>query len=183
MRRNPLIDEQALAALHRDAFGWTLFLVGYNADRAGDTLQAAYLKVVSGQAMFGGRSTLRTWLFGVIRLTAKEQNRSRLVPQAEADAVAQPPAVEFAGASAKIAAAVASLSRTQREVAYLVFYRDLSLAEAARIMDMRIGTIRTHYERAKKHLRLSLGDARGNDFCPADKQDLCPDPFVLLERR
>jgi RNA polymerase sigma-70 factor (ECF subfamily) len=41
-------------------------------------------------------------------------------------------------------------------VLHLVFYQDLSIAEAADVMDVGLGTARTHYERGKARLRQLL---------------------------
>ena len=64
---------------HEDAFGWALSCCGWDRPLAEDVLQTAYLKVLDGRAAFAGRSSLKTWLFSVIRLTASEQRRRAAV--------------------------------------------------------------------------------------------------------
>jgi RNA polymerase sigma-70 factor (ECF subfamily) len=39
-----------------------------------------------------------------------------------------------------------------------VFYQDLSIAEAAGVVGVAVGTARTHYERGKARLRQMLGE-------------------------
>ena len=70
-----LIDQ--LAAFHEDAFGWAVACCGADTDAAADALQDAYVKVATGRAAFGGRSSLKTWWLSVVRLTALERRRGQ----------------------------------------------------------------------------------------------------------
>ena len=56
--------------------------------------------------------------------------------------------------------AFAGLPQRQREVLHLVFYQDLSIAEAARVLGISLGTARVHYERGKSQLRDRMEAAR-----------------------
>src|SRR5438132_11516583 len=69
----------ALERHHAESFGWALVCCGRDRVEAEDVLQASYLKVLDGKARFDGRSSVKTWLFGVIRRTAAEERRRRLL--------------------------------------------------------------------------------------------------------
>ncbi len=145
---------------------------GRDRDLASDVLQEVYWKVLSGKARFDGRSSLRTWLFGVIRFTALEQRRVlslrwlRSRPQEDAkdadDTAAEGPSPSESVAdrqrAARLEAALAKLPARQREVLHLVFYEGLSLAEAAAIMTVSLGTASQHYDRGKARLHDLLKD-------------------------
>ncbi len=73
-----------LSELHAASFGWACACCRWNEMDAEDVLQTTYLKVISGKARFSGRSSFRTWLFGVIRFTAHERTR-RLSVQSEGE--------------------------------------------------------------------------------------------------
>src|SRR5207253_2938501 len=64
-----------LEQLHAAAFGWALSCCSWDRTTAEDVLQASYLKILDGRARFGGRSSFRTWVFGVIGRTAPEARR------------------------------------------------------------------------------------------------------------
>src|SRR5436305_1404383 len=69
--------QRSLAELHPASAGWALSCCRWDREEAEEVLQVAYLKILDGRARFGGRSSFRTWLFGVIRRTAAEQRRGR----------------------------------------------------------------------------------------------------------
>lgn len=160
-----------LEHLHPDSWGWALACCARNRELAEDVLQSAYLKILSGRARYDGRASFKTWVFGVIRLTAMEEMRRHNVrsmesfaddlddcvdPSPIADAVA-----ESSEQSATLIAALATLSARQREVLHLVFYHDMTIEEAATIMNVSIGSARTHYERGKRALAKHLTRASG----------------------
>ena len=74
--------ELELERIHTECWGWALACCARNRDIAEDTLQSAYLKILSKQARFDGRSSFRTWVFGVIRHTAMEELKRRRTRQA-----------------------------------------------------------------------------------------------------
>jgi RNA polymerase sigma-70 factor (ECF subfamily) len=160
--------EAQLAELHEDSFGWALSCCRWVHADAEDVLQSAYVKVISGRARFGGRSAFRTWLFGVIRQTAREQHRRRRSHAERAERLAREPEAGFPDVPRPdemqerserrelLLAALSELPERQREVLHLVFYQDLTIREAADVMEVSLGTARVHYERGKKRLRSLL---------------------------
>ncbi len=161
-----------LEQLHAAAFGWALSCCGWNRSAAEDVLQASYLKLFDGRARFDGRSSFRTFVFGVIARTAREARRRaalrRWLPLASLVLGTEPmdgrpdPATALARAdeTARLARALGRLSARQREVLHLVFYEDLTIAEAAAVVGVSLGTARTHYERGKAALKKLLETER-----------------------
>jgi len=155
--------ERELERLHPESFGWALFCSGRDRDLAQDVLQEAYARVVSGSARFQGRSAFRTWLFGVIRHTALAERRRAWRPGAlPVEAALADPApgaderIEEAERREELVLALTALSPRQREVLVLVFYHELTVEEAARVMEVSLGSARTHYDRGKKGLLARL---------------------------
>jgi RNA polymerase sigma-70 factor (ECF subfamily) len=159
--------EAELAAHHAAAWGWALACCRWDRDQAADVVQNAYLLVLEGKARFGGQSSFRTWLFGVIRRVAAGERRRtlfrRMVPLRSLGA-GEPedsrPGADLALAAdetiAELRAAMGDLPDRQREVLHLVFYQDLTIEEAGGVMGVSLGTARTHYERGKANLRRRL---------------------------
>ncbi|MBX3205357.1 MAG: RNA polymerase sigma factor [Labilithrix sp.] len=163
--------ERELAALHTASFGWALACCRRDRALAEDVLQDAYFKVLDGRAKFDRRSSLKTWLFGVIRMTAREHRRWSVLrvlrggsddPEPEiADARRGPDSEASARQRAEeIASALGRLAERQREVLHLVFYEDLTIAEAAAVMGVALGTARQHYERGKHALSALILERR-----------------------
>src|SRR2546423_1650021 len=159
--------ERELEQLHPESWGWALACCGREREMAQDVLQSAYLTILSGRAVFNGGSSLKTWVFGVIRWTARTERRRRLLwlKRSADSAAAMEMADPVRGADAildesdrrqELVKALAALSRRQREVLQLVFYHHMTLEEAAAVMKVSIGSARTHYDRGKKALARKL---------------------------
>src|SRR6266702_2878865 len=121
-----------LEELHAAAFGWALSCCGWDRSAAEDVLQATYLKLLDGRARFDGRSTVRTFVFGVIARTAREARRR---------------------AALRRWLPLAALGLGPEAV-------DGRPDPAAALAGVSVGTARTHYERGKAALRTLLGEER-----------------------
>jgi RNA polymerase sigma-70 factor (ECF subfamily) len=166
--------EAQLERLHPESFGWALHCCGRDETEAEDVLQSAYLRLVSGRARYQGRSSFKTWLFGVIRRTAQEHRRRsrmrreriiRLVPEGPEDKRAPDPLgeLEREERTRRLLRALEELSPRQREILHLVFYQDLTIEEGAEVMGVSLGSARTHYQRGKDRLRILLRQDQQND--------------------
>jgi RNA polymerase sigma factor (sigma-70 family) len=153
-----------LVAYHEDAFAWAVHCCRGDRRDAEEVLQTVYLKILDGRARFDGRSALRTWLFAVIRRTAADHRRRRLLREwwhtalGEGDAVASsnpgPDRVLQDGEQRDaLRGALARLPERQRQVLLLVFYHGCTVEQAAAVMGVGIGSARRHYARAKERMR------------------------------
>lgn len=152
---------------HANAWTWATACCRGDRQAAHDVLHDVYVGILSGRTLFAGRSSFKTWLFGCIRVTAMARRRRRLVldflfepigPLAEK--IAAPLVAE--SASRTLLAAVAALPQRQSEVVTLVFGHDLTIEEAAAIMNLSVGAARQHHARAKEKLRAVLNPDREN---------------------
>jgi RNA polymerase sigma-70 factor (ECF subfamily) len=165
---DPAAIRAQLEALHAESFAWGLVCCADNPAEAEDVLQMSYFKILDHRVRFEGRSSFKTWLFGVIRFTAREQRRrwwwrwtrhASLEEAGERATTDTTPdeAIERRESIARVREACARLAERQREVLMLVFDHELSLDEAAVVMRVSSGTARKHYQRGKEQLRAWLG--------------------------
>jgi RNA polymerase sigma factor (sigma-70 family) len=165
--------QSELERLHAESFGWALTCCFRDTTLAEDVLQIVYMKILEGKARYGGRASFKTWLFAVIRKTARGEMRRaflrRLLPARAWRLTDDDPGsldrnlarVEDQEA---LRQALGGLSTRQREVLQLVFYHDLSVEQAADVMCVSLGTARVHYDRGKKRLRELLRDREGSQW-------------------
>jgi len=169
--------KRELERAHADSFGWAMACCRCDRDDAEEVLQTVYLTVLDGRARYDGRSSFRTWLFGVIRLTAASERRKAwlrgLLLEREGgggrreagilapNSFAAPDAeVELESRRDGLRHALGRLAKRQREVLQLVFYHDLTVEQAAIVMRVSVGSARTHYARGKARLATLLGNSR-----------------------
>ena len=163
LEHNPQVSRKALEALHSQLFGWALSRCGFDRSAAEDLMQQAYVEVLSGKARFDNKSTLKTFVFGVVQNLARSRFRRLAVHMRLVRTYAIAPADEAARhveedhhEQRRIWQAVESLPRRQRDITELVFCRDMTIEAASAVMGVSIGTGRVHYDRAKKALAGTL---------------------------
>jgi RNA polymerase sigma-70 factor (ECF subfamily) len=164
---NPVDWRVELERLHAMSFAWALYCCRQRREEAQDVLQEVYLRVLDGRAQFGGQASVKTWLFAVIRLTARERARRGWLRAAllERWFESEPAEESLSGpetamgdteSSARLLEALARLSKRQQEVLHLVFYQDATIEESATMLGISLGSARTHFERGKARLREHL---------------------------
>ena len=158
MTHDQLIKQ--LELLHADSWKWSLFCCDYHSDDAQDLLQEAYLYVLSKKAKYLGKSSVKTWFFGVIRMISYNKSKTfhsrikRLKSYMNSLLALDSWSVQHQDRdySEEVHSAIQQLSSSQQQVIELVFYQDLTLFECAEVMKISIGSVRTHYARAKTKL-------------------------------
>ncbi len=166
LENNPHVSRTALEALHSQLYGWALSRCDFDHATAEDLMQQTYVELLSGNARFDNRSSLKTFVFSVIQNLAKSRyrrlaTRLRLVrsyPQdiAGDQVVENEPAIDDS-----VWRTVKALPARQRDIIELIFCRDLTIEEASAVMGITVGTGRQHYDRAKKALRNRLREFAG----------------------
>ncbi|MCI5083243.1 MAG: sigma-70 family RNA polymerase sigma factor [Saprospiraceae bacterium] len=155
--------KEELRKYHADSFGWALQCCGRNREMAEEALQQVYLKVLEGKARFNHKGPFKNWLFVVIRNTVRDLQKQKkyasvqvqedMVPSAQAELIAKEEAQQ-------LQQALQQLSPQQQKVLHLVFYQDATIEEAAAIMNISLGSARTHYQRGKQKLKMLLENQR-----------------------
>jgi RNA polymerase sigma-70 factor (ECF subfamily) len=152
---------------HRDRalrIAWRL--LGGDAAAAEDVAQEAFVRAYRGLARFRGEAELATWFHRILVNEVRRYQRWRGLRRAwqaedrEPDAEPDPAgaAQPDLGLRRRIGAAIAALSRGQREAFVLVHLEGLTLVEAAAATGRAVGTMKSHLHRALASLRGELAD-------------------------
>ncbi len=155
---------------HRESYGWALACCDRDRESAENALQSAYLEVLDGRAVFHGHAAFKTWLFAVIRNHAHRERRRHfwrvrrsVAWQPDWEPSDHGPSLDEAAFRREMQAllreGLGRIPTRQREVLHLVFYHELSLAEAAGVLGISLGTARRYYDRGKRKLRGFLEEA------------------------
>lgn len=124
---------------------------------AEEVIQDTFLAVWSG-APFDGRSRVRTWLVAIAIRRAGSQRRKRRFPvgnQTRESASDDPTPEDIVVAGLDVERLVKELSeltRLQREVVLLAFAEQLTHPEIAKVLGVRLGTVKSRLHGAKRAL-------------------------------
>ena len=159
-------DDQALRELYR-CHGRRMFAhaFGILGDRflAEDAVQESLIAVWEGAASFRGRGRVIAWLLGIVHHKAIDLLRKRktvLPLETEQDEPAREKGPEERASGTEyrriVRRCLAELPLPQRMTLDLVFYQGLQLEEAARILGVPVGTVKSRLHQAKDRLRKIL---------------------------
>lgn len=135
---------------------------------AADVVQLTWIDVLGALAgpdgSFDGRSTVSTWLGSIVRNEAIDRmrrNKLRTHPPLEhhPDPVAPGDAYTAADARMVVIQLLDVLPDLQREAIELVWLRGLTVAEAATVLDVRTGTVKSRCARARQAMAAAAGRA------------------------
>ncbi len=167
-------DFENLVRQHQKAiFGLCLNILGTEED-ANEATQIAFVKAYRGFESFGGRSTVRTWLYRIAincsktLLRQKVKNRNRQLDsdigqvQIPVEAVVNEQ-IEKQEERKQILAAIDHLPEKQRLVLSLRIFEELPFKEIGKLLNMREGSAKTNYHYAVETLKVKLGEGTNHD--------------------
>ncbi|WBL32460.1 sigma-70 family RNA polymerase sigma factor [Sinirhodobacter sp. HNIBRBA609] len=158
-RKRHLIEAQ-IPALRR--FAYALARDGALAD---DLVQDCLERALSRWHLLRTGPELRAWLFRVLRNLHIDMLRARgrrgAVTLDEAPEPAHPGSAESALELAEVLRALWSLPLDQREAILLIGVEDFSYEDAARILDVPVGTLMSRLARGRAALRAATGREGG----------------------
>ena len=130
-------------------------------DAADDLVQETLLRAITARAQFEPGTNLRAWLFTILRharaAAARRAARSPIVDSDTLPEAAVSGGQEERQAMRDVANAFRKLGRIHREALWLVVVEGLDYAEAARILGVPPGTLRSRLSRAREALREAIG--------------------------
>jgi len=161
------VDEQLLGALfsaHAPALlSYALRLTGGDRGRAEDVVQETLLRAWRHpESLDPKRGDPRPWLFTVARRIAIDAHRARDARPVEvgdaalASVESGTDEIERALETWLVSDALAALTPAHREVLVETYYRGRSIAEAARVLGIPEGTVKSRVHYAMAALRLAL---------------------------
>src|SRR3954453_23655880 len=169
-------DPLAAAALVRATQSevWRLCAALGDPQSADDLTQETFLRAFGALHRFEGRSSVRTWLFGIARRVCADALRSRrrrrltlVRDTADLEAAGTEGLVDPVAEGSVVGDLLARLEPDRREAFVLTQLLGLSYAEAAEVAGCPVGTIRSRVARARADLMTSLAEPREDDAAQA----------------
>lgn len=146
---------------------------------ADDLAQEVFLRAYRALCGFEGRSSFGTWLYRIsynayLNHHTRVRRWSALPTGYDAEAQAPEDALSPPRSDLRrdLEAAIASLPERYRAVVVLYYLQDVSYPEIAEILEVPLGTVKTHLHRAKRLLRGTLhGWDLGGDELDAEADE------------
>ena len=173
LRRIGQGDEDAMASFYREhgrvVLAQVLLVTGERA-LAEEIVQDTMLAVWRGAGSFRGESSVRSWVIAIARRQTRDRRRGRRLRVVDdaflADQPGPGPGPEVTALDraelAEVKDAIRELALPHREVLGLAFGSGLSLPEAAGVLEIPVGTVKSRLAAARTALSRIL-DEKGQD--------------------
>jgi len=143
-------------------------------ESAREVLQETMLAAFRHLATFRGEAAVSTWLYQIARSFCIKQRRGEHRKEPIGDNLVDPAPAPDATVHARqigaaLAEAIAELPAEQREVLVLRDVEGLSAAEAAKVVGVEVGALKSRLHRARMALRQRLAglvESAGEEPCP-----------------
>jgi RNA polymerase sigma-70 factor (ECF subfamily) len=149
-----------MAALLPELRGFARFLAR-DRPAADDLVQEALVRALGALDQFQPDTSLKAWMFTILRNAFYEQQRRRKREAAALDANYDPPQPEFSPQERSsdigdLERHIWSLPPLLREALILVGAQELSHEDAARVCDVPVGTMKARLSRARTALAAAM---------------------------
>jgi RNA polymerase sigma-70 factor (ECF subfamily) len=169
----PVGETSALAALYAEhfAFVWrSARRLGVPLDALDDAVQDVFVVAHKKLPEFEGRSSLRTWLFGITRKVARDYraSRARATSELELDRLAAQQSgpqelAERAQSAQLLQSMLDELDEERRAAFILVDLEELSVPEAASALGVNVNTLYSRVRAARQDLSRALARVRARN--------------------
>ena len=183
-----LIDVDDAATRYFERIHRAALMMTGNPWDAEDLAQETFCVLARESHRFSGRSSVYTWLYGILlNLDRRQRRRSGIwrnklqvlwgneerSPRRQAAAEGK---VEVEEWKRSLWGAVATLPDGQREVLVLRFSEQLSYEEIAEVMDCPLGTVKSRIHHGLAALRERISDAQADELrdVPRDVKEVFP---------
>lgn len=168
---------QELVEVHGDRLLRSAFQLCGNEAEAQDLVQETFLQAIRAAQRFQGRSTIHTWLYGILLNLSRQYHRRhhRLVYDDDLldkeMAEENPGTLDAGTAAAALRDGLQKISDTHREVIVLRYYEDMKIQEIAEHLGISKGTVKSRLHYAIQELQTFL-PAHMNLFDANDTQEI-----------
>lgn len=150
---------EALVRTHQQPLFRLAYLMLGNVAEAEDAAQEGLVRAYRSLHRFDVTRPMRPWLMRIVANVARNRHRSvaRYLAALQRAFLAEPPQPHPPPAvhddAAALWQAVRRLRATDQQVIYLRYFMELTEAEAAEVMDVALGTVKSRTHRALARLR------------------------------
>lgn len=173
LKKTPAYDIETLIRQYGNDVLRTAYMYVKDSHTAEDIFQDVFIKVNQKLSTFEGNSSIKTWIIRITINACKDYLKSawnrRVVPMMEyqEDAIISDTdykEVENKDTNNLIKQTVLSLPAKYKDVVLCVYFNDMTVAEAAAVLNIAEGTVKSRLSRARQKLKTLLEGRVSDEF-------------------